>query len=31
LTLALMSVVNVIAFLGGAYIHVRKLPPTLSS
>jgi hypothetical protein len=31
LTLALMSVVNVIAFLSGAYIHVRKLPTTLSS
>ncbi len=29
LTLALMSVVNVIAFLSGAYIHVRKLPTTL--
>jgi hypothetical protein len=30
LTIALMSVVNVIAFLSGAYIHVRKVPPTLS-
>jgi hypothetical protein len=29
LTLALMSVINVIAFLGGAYIHVRKLPTSL--
>ena len=28
--LALMSIVNVIAFLGGAYIHIRKLPTTLN-
>ena len=28
--LAVMSVLNVITFLGGAYIHVRKLPTTLN-
>jgi hypothetical protein len=29
--LAVMSIVNVITFLGGAYIHIRKLPTTLNS